>query len=100
MYDILATTSNKHMIDGVYRDELPVVYDPPSPKAILFTDRDLYESDLFAFGSKIGQITNKSTTAYALLPDIEKKYGRDSEEYRITESRLKQACKAQSAQID
>lgn len=99
-FDILATTSNREMINGVYRDELPVVYDPPSPKKIMFTEDDLVRSDMFAFGSKIGQITNKSTAAYAMLPDVEDKYGKDSDEYKILESRLKQACKAQSAQID
>lgn len=99
-YDILATTSNPYVIGGVYRDELPVVYDPPKPKKILFTESDLVNSDKFAFGSKIGQITNKSTIAYAMLPEVEKKYGLDSVEYDVLESRLKQACKAQSAQID
>ncbi|MBO5970255.1 MAG: hypothetical protein J6S14_17380, partial [Clostridia bacterium] len=99
-YDICASTSNKTMINGVYRDELPVVYDPPSPKKILFTDEDLYRSDTFGFGSIIGSITNKSSIAYALLPLIEKEYGRDSEEYKLTVSRLQQCCAAQSRQID
>ena len=99
-YDILATTSNQEIINGVYRDELPVVYSPPKPKKIVFVDDDLYKADTFSFGSIIGSITNKSSNGYALLPNIEKKYGIDSDEYKITLSRLKQCCKAQSAQID
>lgn len=99
-FDILATTSNKTMIKGVYRDELPVVYDAPKPKKIIFTEDDLYKSDTFSFGSIIGSITNKSSNGYAKLPLIEKKFGKDSQEYRLVKSRLQQCCKAQSAQID
>ena len=99
-YDICSSTSNQTMINGVYRDELPVVYDPPSPKKILFTEEDLYRADTFGFGSIIGSITNKSSIAYALLPLIERDYGKDSEEYRLTVSRLQQCCAAQSRQID
>jgi len=99
-YDILATTSNFEIINGVYRDELPVVYNPPKPQKIVLTDEDLYMADTFSFGSIIGSITNKSSNGYALLSNLEKKYGIDSKEYRLTLSRLKQCCKAQSAQID
>jgi len=99
-YDILATTSNQEIINGVFKNELPVVYSPPTPEKIIFTDEDLYEADTFSFGSIIGSITNKSSNGYALLSNIENKYGKDSDEYKITLSRLKQCCKAQSAQID
>lgn len=98
--DILATTPNEIMIKGVYRDELPVVYDAPKPKKLVFTEDDLYESDTFSFGSIVGSITNKSSNAYAKLPLIEKKFGKDSQEYKLIKSRLQQCCKAQSAQID
>lgn len=99
-FDILATTSKKEVIDGVYKDELTVVYDPPKPEKIIFTEDDLYKADVFSFGSIIGSITNKSSSAYALLPLIEEKYGKDSDEYKILNSRIQQCCKAQSAQID
>jgi len=98
--DILATTSNRIMINGVYQNELPVVYDVPKPKKIVFTEDDLYESDTFSFGSIIGSITNKSSNGYAKLPLIEKRFGKDSQEYKLLKSRLQQCCKAQSAQID
>lgn len=99
-FDILATTSNQEIIDSVFKDELPVVYEPPTPEKLVFTDDDLYKADTFSFGSIIGSITNKSSNGYALLHNIEKQYGKDSQEYKITLSRLKQCCKAQSAQID
>lgn len=99
-FDILATTPNKTMINGIYQDELPVVYDAPKPKKILFTNEDLYEADTFSFGSIIGSITNKSSNGYAKLPLIKKQFGKDSQEYKLIKSRLQQCCKAQSAQID
>lgn len=99
-FDILATTNNAAMIKGVYKDELPVVYDAPKPKKIRLTEDDLYMSDTFSFGSVIGSITNKSSSAYAKLPLIEKQFGANSPEYRLMKSRLQQCCKAQSAQID
>lgn len=88
------------MIQNTYKGELPVYYVPPKPKKIIFTERDLYNADCFSFGSIIGQITNKSSNAYALLPNLEKQYGQNSPEVQLTVSRLKQCCKAQSSQID
>lgn len=99
-FDILATVSNKSMIKGVYREELPVVYDAPKPQKIIFTEDDLYNSDKFSFGSIIGSITNKSSNGYAILPSIKDEFGEYSQEYKLVKSRLQQCCKAQSAQID
>lgn len=98
--DILLTTSNQTMIDSVIQGEYPVVYEVPKPKKIIPTEDDLYTFDKFAMGSIIGQITNKGASAYALLPILEKKYGKDSVEYQMTLCRLKQSCVAQSKQID
>ncbi len=98
--DIVATTPNPIMKRGIYPGELPVVYDVPKPFQVPLTEEDLYRADTFAFGSIIGSITNKSSSAYALLPRIEETYGTDSPEYRLLKSRLQQCCKAQSAQID
>lgn len=98
--DIVSTTPNQIMIKGVYKDELPVVYDIPKPKKFVFTEDDLYKSDTFSFGSIIGSITNKSSNGYAKLPLIEHQFGKNSQEYKLIKSRLQQCCKAQSAQID
>ena len=98
--DILATTSDPTIIKGVYRNELTMTYDAPKPEKKIFTKEDVQNADKFGFGSIIGQITNKSSNAYALLKEIEDKYGKDNDMWRITYSRLIQCCKAQSAQID
>ncbi|MBE7896247.1 hypothetical protein G7L40_19895 [Paenibacillus polymyxa] len=95
-YDQIATTSNETILNSVYEDELPITYDPPKPTKINFIDFDLYQSDKFSFGSQIGSITNKSTSAYALLPMFDV----GSAEYELTMNRLKMCTKLQSAQID
>ena len=95
-FDIIATTSNKTINDCIFKDELPVVYEAPKTETKIITENDLYNADLFAFGSIIGSITNKSTSAYALLPLFDK----DSREYKTLVNRLKMCTKLQSAQID
>lgn len=98
--DILATTDNSAIIRSVYREELPVVYDPPKPDKKLLEQCDLEEAALFGMGSIIGSITNKGSNAYALQPILEDRYGESSDEVNLIISRLRQCCKAQSAQID
>lgn len=98
--DILATTSNETVIQSVYKNEMTVTYDVPKPVKKVFTKDDLYNADLFGFGSAIGSITNKGTNAYALLPLLENRYGKGSEEVALVISRLKQCCVAQSRNID
>jgi hypothetical protein len=99
-FDILASTSNEILINSVYKNENPVVYEPPTPNKIVITDQDLYKSDLFSFGSIIGAITNKSTTGTALLKYLEETKGIESREYKTILNRLKMCTKLQSAQID
>lgn len=95
-YDIIATTSNPVVIKGVYEDELPVYYVPPKSEKKIINDDDLYNADIFSFGSIIGSITNKSTSAYALLPLFEE----NSKEHEVILNRIKMCTKLQSAQID
>lgn len=94
--DIIATTSDETVIKGVYKDELPVAYEPPKSTPQKLTERRLYNADLHSFGSEIGQITNKSTSGYALLAQLEE----GTEEYETTMNRVKMCTKLQSAQID
>jgi len=98
--DILATTNNDVIIRGVFKDEMPVVYEASKANKKLIEDDDLYIADTFSFGSIIGEITNKGSNGYALLPLLIDKYGYDSKEVATTNSRLKQCCKAQAKQID
>jgi len=95
-FDILATTSNSYVIDGIYNTELPVIYNPPTPSKVIITEDVLSFADKFAFGSIIGSITNKNTTAQALLP----MFPIDSREYKMLLHRIKMCTKLQSQQID
>ncbi len=95
-YDIIATTSDETVLKGVYKDELPVVYTPPTSEKRILTEDDLFNADLFSFGSIIGSITNKSTSGYALLAELDT----HSKEYETTLNRVKMCTKLQSAQID
>lgn len=67
-YDILASTSNKTIINGVYRDTYAVSYEKKSTSKINITEEDLFQADIRAFGSEIGSITNKGSAMYAMLP--------------------------------
>jgi hypothetical protein len=95
-FDQIATTSDPTTIRGIFKNELPVVYEPPKSESVIIEPQNLFEADLFAFGSIIGSITNKSTTGYSILSLFEK----DSKEYITTMNRLKMCTKLQSAQID
>ncbi|WP_080845575.1 RNA dependent RNA polymerase [Cytobacillus gottheilii] len=95
-FDIIATTSEQNIVNGVYQDELPITYTPPKSNAINFKERDLYNADLHSFGSEIGQITNKSTSGYALLAQLDE----GTPEFETTLKRIQMSTKLQSAQID
>jgi hypothetical protein len=94
--DIIATTSDEIITKGVYKEELPIAYTPPKSNKEKLTEIKLYNADVHSFGSEIGQITNKSTSGYALLSQLDE----DSEEYNTTMNRIKMCTKLQSAQID
>ncbi len=95
-YDIIATTSNQTVINSVFENEYPVVYEPPKAEKTDITDEKLYNADLFSFGSIIGQITNRSTIGFALLPYFDE----GSKEYETIMKRIQMCTKLQSAQID
>lgn len=95
-YDLIATTSNKTIINGVWENQFPIVYQPPKSEKTNITSEKLFNADLFTFGSIIGRITNDITVCYVLLPLFEK----DSIEYNILMNRMKMGCKLQSQQID
>jgi hypothetical protein len=95
-YDIIATTSNQIMINGTYKNQLPIVYEAPKAEKSIVTQDKLFNADLFTFGSKIGEITNKTTNMYALLPHFKE----NEAGYNLLMNRLKMGCKLQSAQID
>ena len=64
-YDIIFTCDNPNFINGVYPDQRVVTYNAKKPhkKPVReMTDLDLYNTDTFSFGTRIGQITNICST--------------------------------------
>ena len=95
-YDIIATSSNEIVIKGIDMTGLPIYYEPPSSTKKVLTDEDLFLADKFGFGSIIGSITNKGSSAYALMGNYEV----GSDEYNELLTRVRMCTKLQSAQID
>ena len=66
-YDICASTPNKAILNGIYKDSLPVSYEKGTTGKAINTFEDLCEADMLAFGSKIGSITNKGSSIFAII---------------------------------
>lgn len=93
--DIVFTTDNKVMVDNVISGN-PITYQKKPTEKKYIDKRDLYKADLMSFDSKIGYITNCSTTLYSMLSMYEK----GSKEYNEIINRLKICRKEQGNQID
>lgn len=93
--DIVMTTDNPYLIKNAYGG-LPITYSKnPTPKKEIVED-ELFEYDLNSFDTRIGFITNCSTTLYAMLAD--EQYNQDEKDEII--KRLKICRKEQGNQID
>ena len=93
--DIVFTTNNKIMVDNSFGGN-PITYQKKPTEKKFIDTKDLYKADLLSFDSKIGYITNCSTTLYGMLPLFEK----DSKEYNTIMHRLKECRVAQGNEID
>lgn len=93
--DTLFTTNNKTYLKCRYGG-VPVAYQPKKAEKVSISIPELYKLDVLGFNTKIGFITNCSTTLY----EMQTMYSPDSEEYKEIENRLKLCCKYQSHEID
>lgn len=93
--DIVCTTSNKYFIENCYGG-VPVLGEHQSPQKNKININTLYKYDGKAFSTKIGFITNCSTTLYEML----KLYEVGSKEHNAIMERLKLCCHFQALQID
>lgn len=75
---------------------IPVTYQPSKIKKIPLNYSELYLYDVFAYSTKIGSITNCSTTLY----EMQSKYEEGTPEFDEIEKRLKMCRKAQGMEID
>ena len=96
--DIVYTTNNEYMLKGVYEDTkgIPITYKPSKIQKVTLNYDDLKKFDAFAYNTKIGYITNCSTTLY----EMQHLYEEGSAEFKEIETRLKLCRKAQGMEID
>ncbi len=93
--DLVFTTDNSTMINNVISGN-PITYAKKPTEKKYINKNDLYKADLLSFDSKIGYITNCSTTLYAMLP----LYKENTPEYNTIMHRLKECRVAQGNEID
>jgi hypothetical protein len=93
--DLVMTTDQPEFLDGA-RGGLPVTYTKNKVGKKNIIESELYQPDMLAFNSRVGYITNCSTTMYAMLP----LYHKESSEYKEIINRLKICRKEQGNEID
>ena len=93
--DTLFTTNDKTYLKCRYGG-VPVAYQPKKADKVKINIPELYQLDVLGFNTKIGFITNCSTTLY----EMQTMYEPGSKEYNEIENRLKLCCKYQSHEID
>ena len=82
--DLVFTTDNKFLINGRQPGN-PISYAKRSAQKVVINLNELWKTDMLAFNSKVGFITNVTSTYHCMLSDFEK----GSEEYIEIQSRLK-----------
>ncbi|HUS51625.1 MAG TPA: hypothetical protein VMZ91_15775, partial [Candidatus Paceibacterota bacterium] len=93
--DLIMTTDQQENIEGAFGG-LPIAFSRKTAKREPVIEDKLWKIDLLSMDSKIGYITNCSTTLYGM----QKEYPVDSKEYIEIEKRLKLCRKRQGDQID
>lgn len=93
--DIVFMTDNEEFINNSYGGN-PITYQKKPVEKKHIKNENLYKADLMSFDTRIGFITNVSTTLFAMLPLYEK----DSKEYKEIIGRLKECRIAQGNEID
>jgi hypothetical protein len=93
--DILCLTSQKEIIESAYGG-IPIMYETKNATKSKIIESELYKFDMKGFNTKVGFLTNLSTTMYSMLPMFDE----NSDEYKEIIRRLKQCRKEQGVIID
>ena len=96
--DIVMSTDNKYFIKGARRNELPITYDKEKVPSQKVTLSNQIKCDVRGLDTKVGQITNYSTSMLAMLPMF--KGENQKEQYNEICKRLKLLRELQGAEID
>ncbi|MGK4040928.1 hypothetical protein AB0Y20_01405 [Heyndrickxia oleronia] len=84
-YDIVFTTDNEIMLNNIFPNQNVITYDKVSAPSQSLSNTNVLKTDLRSFDSKVGSITNYSTTFISMLANFKK----DSDEYKILLDRIK-----------
>lgn len=84
-YDIVFTTDNEIMLNGIVKDQNVITYDKESAPEQRLNNTNLMKTDLRSFDSKVGTITNYSTTFITMLANFKE----GSDEYNELLNRIK-----------
>ena len=96
--DIVFSTDNPYFIKGARREELPIIYDKQAVPTQKITLANQVRCDVRGLDTKVGQITNYSTSMIAMLPLF--KNEKQNEQYEEIEKRLKILRLIQGNEID
>lgn len=96
--DIVFSTDNPYFIKGARREELPIIYDKQAVPTQKITLANQVRCDVRGLDTKVGQITNYSTSMIAMLPLF--KNEKQKEQYEEIEKRLKILRLIQGNEID
>ena len=91
--DICFSTDNPYFIKGARREEKPIIYDKQKIPSQRVTLPNQIKCDIRGLDTKVGQITNYSTSMLAMLPMF--KGEKQKLQYRELEKRLKLLRKLQ-----
>ena len=96
--DICMSTNNYYFLKGARREELPIMYDKEAVPTQKITLPNQIKCDIKGLDTKVGQITNYSTSMIAMLPLFKSK--NQEEQKEEIEKRLKLLREIQGAEID
>ena len=96
--DICMSTDNAYFLKGAKRDELPIMYDKEAVPTQKITLPNQVRCDVKGLDTKVGQITNYSTSMLAMLPLFRGE--KQQEQKKEIETRLKLLRELQGAEID
>lgn len=96
--DIVFSTDNPYFIKGARREELPIIYDKEKVPTQKITLPNQVKCDLRGLDTKVGQITNYSTSMIAMLPLF--KNEKQKEQYDELKKRILLCRKLQGEEID
>lgn len=69
-FDIVFTTDNQTILDNIYPDQNVITYDKVSAPSQSLNTTNIMKTDLRSFDSRIGSITNYSTTFISMLANF------------------------------